>query len=309
MGLWLSSSGLDYRRPKDAVSARSRAAAAGNALFVPSAKVTRLFPEFHLNSSCFHRCLWVAAAAAALLGCKERGPVNRQAGMPGLKFIDVAGKASAPDPTVVLIHGYGSKADNWLPFIEPLGLRARFVFPEGPEATVPPDGPTGGRAWWRIDLAAFVDITRRGALPDLSRASPPGLALARQRLAAFLDDLIVKPSAQPLVLGGFSQGAMLAAEWALFDPRPLHGLILLSGTFINEAAWRQRLESRRGLRVFISHGRRDDILPFALSEQLAAALRAAGAAVTWLPFDGGHEIPSEVVAALARWLGDLARAR
>jgi len=61
----------------------------------------------------------------------------------------VAGKG---DP-VVLLHGYGSNAEDWEAFTGTVAMPhgTRFVFPEAPETTVPPDGPIGGRAWWRLD--------------------------------------------------------------------------------------------------------------------------------------------------------------
>jgi len=58
--------------------------------------------------------------------------------------------------------------------------------------------------------------------------------------------------------------------------------VLFSPSFVNEAGWRAGMPARKGLRVFVSHGRRDDILPF----------------------DGGHEIPIEVVTALNRFLAE-----
>jgi phospholipase/carboxylesterase len=62
------------------------------------------------------------------------------------------------------------------------------------------------------------------------------------------------------------------------------------------------MSRRRGLRVFISHGRRDTILPFDASQRLQQAMREAGLRVTWFPFDGGHDMPAEVVTALNAFL-------
>ena len=47
--------------------------------------------------------------------------------------------------------------------------------------------------------------------------------------------------------------------------------------------------------IFIAHGRRDPVLSFEKMERFQARLKAFGLNVTWLPFDGGHEIPVEVV--------------
>jgi phospholipase/carboxylesterase len=52
------------------------------------------------------------------------------------------------------------------------------------------------------------------------------------------------------------------------------------------------------MRVFIAHGRADPTLSFGVAERMQGAMAAAGMRVTWFPFDGGHEIPEEVVTAL-----------
>jgi phospholipase/carboxylesterase len=110
-----------------------------------------------------------------------------------------------------------------------------------------------------------------------------------------------------VILGGFSQGAMVSCQVAFTTDAPLAALLLLSGTPLNEAAWKTGMANRRGLPVFMSHGRGDDILPFDLAEGLRDELAAAGLDVTFVAFEGGHEIPEEVVAKLREFLDKLAR--
>jgi phospholipase/carboxylesterase len=207
-------------------------------------------------------------------------------------------------PTVVLLHGYGSHAEDWLPFTGTLAVPpgTRFVFPEAPETTVPPDGPIGGRAWWRLDLESHIPAGRR--VPDLSATRPPGLAMASSLVRTLLTDLRWRRRG-PVVLGGFSQGAMVSSEIAFRSRAPLAALVLLSGTTVDEASWEPGFATRRGLPVFISHGRRDEILPFEVAERYRRKLEAAGLAVTWFPFDGGHEVPAGVVVALNAFLSKL----
>ncbi len=71
-----------------------------------------------------------------------------------------------------------------------------------------------------------------------------------------------------LVIGGFSQGAMLATDVALRSDIPLAGLCLFSGTLIAEQEWVVSAPNRRGLRVSLSHGQSDAILPFTAAERL-----------------------------------------
>ncbi len=81
--------------------------------------------------------------------------------------------------------------------------------------------------------------------------------------------------------------------------------MLIGGTTVNEAAWVERFPGRRSLPIFIAHGRNDGVLPFAIADRFRTKLQAAGMDVTWVPFDGGHEIPASVVEALNAFLAGL----
>jgi phospholipase/carboxylesterase len=202
---------------------------------------------------------------------------------------------------LVLLHGYGSSAEHWIPYTQTIAFPSagRFLFPVAPEAVVRRDGLVDGRAWWNLDLAAH----RRGAGlgVDLTDEDPRGLQRASQLVRRALVDE-GNSAAHPFVLGGFSQGAMVACEVAFASDEPLAALAILSGTPIDRAGWRARMATRKGMPVFMSHGRADAVLPFDLAERLHAELLAAGLEVTFVPFDGGHEIPAEVVVALGEFL-------
>lgn len=195
--------------------------------------------------------------------------------------------------SLVLLHGYGSRAEQWLPFEHLIHVPddGRLVFLQGPLR-----GPvSGSRGWWWLNIEGHIPA---GAmLPDFSQANPGGLKFASRLVRAYLADV-----EGPVVLGGFSQGAMLSAEVAFQTDQELAGLVLLGGTTVNEAAWVERLAGRRRLPIFIAHGRSDRVLPFSIAERFAATLQAAGLNVTWVPFDGGHEVPPIVVGALNAFL-------
>ena len=142
-----------------------------------------------------------------------------------------------------------------------------------------------------------------GETRDYSKLAPDGLLPARDTMISFLNELDGKLGfGNRLVLGGFSQGAMLSMDVALHSERPLAGLVLLSGTLLNESSRRARINTRKGLPVFQSHGERDPLLPFALAEQLRDLMIEAGLPVTWKMFRGGHEIPQSVLEWLEPFL-------
>lgn len=196
-------------------------------------------------------------------------------------------------PVVVLLHGFGAPGDDLVSLHRVLGAPAgtRFVFPAA-VLSLATEGFGPGRAWWRIDMMAL----QRGE-PRLTTEVPAGLEAARGAVDGLLDAIETdwKVPASRVVLGGFSQGAMLSLDVCLRRRSALAGLVLMSGTLIAEPEWRALLAAPRSLKVFQSHGSADPILPFVLAEKLRDLLRASGADVTWCPFRGGHEIPGPVL--------------
>jgi phospholipase/carboxylesterase len=82
----------------------------------------------------------------------------------------------------------------------------------------------------------------------------------------------------------------------------LAALVVLSGTLVDEPSWENHFRQRRGLPVFVSHGRRDTVLSFEIADRFRQKLEAAGLQVTWCPFEAGHEIPAVVVVALNEFI-------
>jgi phospholipase/carboxylesterase len=210
--------------------------------------------------------------------------------------------------TFVLLHGFGAPGDDLagLAGMIPTPPGTTLVFPEALHDLADLAGPMyrGARAWWMIDFAKLEAAIITGAMRDLPNEIPEGLDDARAAVIAFLDALEKEEgiSLDRLVLGGFSQGAMLALDVALHSSRELSGLVLLSGSYIAEREWKPRMSARKGTAVFQSHGATDPILPFALAEQLRDELVTAGLDVEFRRFSGGHGIPPNVMNELGLWL-------
>ncbi len=213
------------------------------------------------------------------------------------------GHGDGDGPVLVLLHGFGAPGTDLVPLAEELQLpdSMRCVFPMAPlllETGAPES--RAARAWWLIDLATRQRAAMTGQFDALADEDPDGLDSARSLLESLLQAVETELSARPeqIVLGGFSQGAMLATETVLQGARPFAGLAILSGTLIRQKRWRELAPKRRELPVFMSHGMADPILPFVLAEQLEELLRGAELAVDFTPFSGGHGIPSLVLQRL-----------
>jgi phospholipase/carboxylesterase len=166
-------------------------------------------------------------------------------------------------PLVVLLHGFGAPGDDLVPFHRVLAVKSEtiFAFPAAPLETHMMPG-ADSRAWWHIDMMEMQQAMERGEIRDLSKREPEGLDDARAKLDALLTELraTLKPSA--IVLGGFSQGSMLALDVVLRTEQKVDALVILSGTLVAEEIWIPRMKSLAGVPIFQSHGTIDPILPF-----------------------------------------------
>ena len=230
------------------------------------------------------------------------------------RVVDNLPDETNPELVVVLCHGYGASGSDLVPIGEELldqspslHGRVQFVFPEAP-LSLDDLGLPGGRAWWPIDLMKLQLAAATGRFRDLQRRRPDGLVEARDRLIETLRLLNERTGVglSRFVLGGFSQGAMLSTDVALhLDVNPA-ALIALSGSLLNESEWQERAPLHPGLRVLQSHGSEDPLLPLASAEWLRDLLNGAGAAVEFVSFRGGHQIPFEVLERIAVLLESLA---
>jgi phospholipase/carboxylesterase len=230
---------------------------------------------------------------------KPNSAFDRDTNFSGLRTHAV-GERKNPKQIVILLHGWGAPGDDLVPLGEALSAPGRmFVFPEAPLVS-----PGGGRAWWHLDVTRIQAAREQGQKRDLRAEQPDGLAEVSAQVRKMLDDLKQRAPDATFIIGGFSQGAMLATDVMLTSSGSLAGLVVMSGTLVNEAIWAPAFKKvRTGFPVFMSHGRGDPILPFELAEALRDHAQTSEHAVTWLPFEGGHEIPMPVLARLRNFLG------
>jgi phospholipase/carboxylesterase len=213
-------------------------------------------------------------------------------------------QGSGEGPLVVLLHGFGAPGDDLVALWRYLNVpdEVRFLFPAAPLKL--DMGFGDARAWWMLDMERVTQARDQGQWDELSQEIPRGLSPARTQMQEVLSlaiESLAVPS-QGLVLGGFSQGAMLSTDLVLHSDIPFAGLALLSSTLIAKHEWITRLPNRQGLPVFQSHGTDDPILAFSMALQLREHIQSAGLPVSWVEFRGGHEIPIQVLEGLGTFL-------
>jgi phospholipase/carboxylesterase len=208
---------------------------------------------------------------------------------------------SKEGPTVILMHGYGADMTDLASLAgviqAPKGVN--WVFPNG-HLRIPTSPHTEGRGWFPISISELEKTMAAGTGIDLSQIVPPGLKKSREAIFHLIKELGVP--LDRLILGGFSQGGMLATDVAVHLPTPPRGLAILSGTLVNADQWKMLAAKHAGFEFFQSHGKYDQVLSFAMAQKLEVALRDSGWVGKLMAFDGGHEIPSEVLIQLGAYL-------
>jgi phospholipase/carboxylesterase len=202
---------------------------------------------------------------------------------------------------VMLMHGYGADYSDLIPMAEMMGLSpdVTWVFPNAAQEVIIAPG-FYGRAWFQIDTRRLEESVKRGETTDMSNTTPSGLEGARKMITTTYDELLKRYSR--VVIGGFSQGAMLATELALTHAKKPAGLVLLSGTLLCRERWQKLAPSCAGLAFFQSHGKNDPLLGYESAEKLNELLNGADMYGDLMTFSGGHEIPPKVIENLAHFL-------
>jgi phospholipase/carboxylesterase len=174
--------------------------------------------------------------------------------------------------TLVFMHGLGDSEQGWtflqqaleLPWLEVVLVRA-------------PEPYFGGYSWYDINTPERV---------------APDIAVSRQKLSELLDHLAI-PREQ-LLLGGFSQGAVMAAEMTLRANESWAGSLCISGYV---PLWRDYPANFgsgwKGQRILATHGPWDTVLPLDMARKQWGHLQEQGVELSFETFDKGHDLNME----------------
>jgi len=160
-----------------------------------------------------------------------------------------------------------------------------------------------------INATLFFWVSRSGTnnylsdskdVVDFADVCPPGLVEAETRMKTLIKTLRIK--SQDLILGGFSQGAMLTCRIALTLTDDIAAMLLFSGNCINLQVWSENAARHQKIPFIQSHGQEDPVLGFKHAEKLYKMLTQAGLQGEFIPFKGFHEIPLPVIQQAAKFL-------
>jgi phospholipase/carboxylesterase len=185
-----------------------------------------------------------------------------------------------PAGALVLLHGRGADMNDLFPLLDALDPDRRLlgITPQGPLAL-----PPGGWHWYRL-----------AGIPTPDRET---FSTSLEALGAFVDSLPVP--VERVVLGGFSQGAVMALALALGAGRPRPaGLLALSGFTPRVEGFALDLDGLESFPTAVAHGALDPVIPSGFGKETATLLRDAGADVRWLESPVPHTIDQRAIPEL-----------
>jgi phospholipase/carboxylesterase len=187
--------------------------------------------------------------------------------------------AAEPEGALVLVHGRGADENDLFPLLDAFDPERRLqgYTPRGPLSL-----PPGGAHWYQVPRVGYPD--------------PATFREGYDALAAWFDALPF--DAGDIVLGGFSQGAVMthALSWGEGRPRP-RAVIAMSGFIPTVEGWQPDLTPPFPP-VAIAHGSYDPVIPVAFGREAQATLEAAGAEVLYLESPIEHAIDPQIVPQL-----------
>ena len=202
-----------------------------------------------------------------------------------------------PTAAIILMHGLGADANDFVPFTQELDLRGvgpvRFVFPNAPVMPVTINGGYRMPAWYDILGMNLLQQEDEAGLRKSQAAIELLIAREKERGIA----------AKRIVLAGFSQGCAMSLMTGLRHTERLAGIVGLSGYLpIAATTAAERHAANHDTPVFLAHGRQDPVVPIAAALRSRDALTALGYTVEWHEYTMAHSVCMEEIADLNRFL-------
>lgn len=208
-----------------------------------------------------------------------------------LEFLHRPAKTSqAKNPSIFLLHGYGSNEEDLFSFASEFPDHYEVFSFRAPLKMVP-----YGHAWYTI----YFDQDD-GKFSDDQQAKS-----SMQLIMDSIDQLVEKHSLDPnkITLIGFSQGAILSLALGLNRPDKISRVVAMSG-YLNTALLdsdRSNLEYD-GLRVFASHGQVDQVIPVDWARKTKPWFDQAGIPIVYHEYPVGHGVAPKNFYDLLNWL-------
>ncbi len=198
--------------------------------------------------------------------------------------LHTATRPGTTDATLVLLHGLGSNEQDLLSLAPMLGPELTVIAYRAPLTYGP------GFSWFPIEFDADgIRLDSDTALSSLDF------------LVSELTDL--RKQTPTLILGGFSQGAIMTSGVLAQAPELLDAALLMSGRLFPPFFTDAKPAANPDLPILAQHGIYDDVLPVQGGRDLAKAITEFGYQPIWREYPMAHQVSQESLDDIIAWLG------
>jgi len=194
------------------------------------------------------------------------------------------------NPLLLLLHGYGSNAEDLFSFASELPQQYYVISAQAPYVLQP-----YGYAWYAINFDA-----NNNKFTDDKQAIQ-----TRELLVKFLDELIdnFPIDKNDITLVGFSQGSILSYSIGLSYPEKIKKIIALSG-YLNKNLLVENYKENdfSKLNFFISHGISDQVIPIEAARKTVDFLNNLNVKNTYLEYPIGHGVSPRVFSDFKKFI-------
>jgi phospholipase/carboxylesterase len=213
---------------------------------------------------------------------------------PTLKHLVIYPENYVPNklyPVVILLHGFGSNMHD-IAAIAPHINNDNYIY-ACPNAPVPIDLGLGRKGF------AWASLGTPPSKNEYLNSQDILLSFIRE-----LTDSLSTPK-NHVVLGGFSQGAMMTYRLGIPRPQQFAGLVALGGLLDDEAIPANQACIEKDQPIFIAHGTLDTVIPIESARDAKLRLENVGFCPTYKEYPIAHEINHDILTDLSSWLKDL----
>ena len=211
-----------------------------------------------------------------------------------LTFLQRPAAATTPRPwLLVLMHGVGSNQQDLMGLAPQIPERFHVLSLRAPFRMGP-----GAHAWFDFSIEPNGERSINEAQEAQSRA------LAAQAIASAAEQLGIPP--ERVVVGGFSQGGIMALSLLLTQPALMQAAMVWHGRLLTQMLPQAAPpDALRGKQMWLSHGTHDNVIPLAHAQAIAHHMAPLPVTLAYHEFPGAHEIRPSELAATVTWLESL----
>lgn len=196
---------------------------------------------------------------------------------------------SAKPPVIILMHGLGSNEKDLFSFANELPDSFLVISLQAPIKL-----GNNSYAWYHLSFENGKPIS-----------NPIEAEASRLMIITFINTLKSKHTfnEKRIYLCGFSQGAIMAYSIGLTIPEKTKGIAIMSGRLLEDIKpIIASKNSLKHLKIFISHGTKDEVLPINNAREANNYLKEIGINTTYKEYPENHTISSAMFNDLLTWL-------